>query len=278
MRNKIKLVLFNWLWPLAKLLLRIRPGLSLAKVAPLLVFKGDIVLDVGANIGEVSFIFSQCVGSEGRVHAIEPIANLCDQIRRRNEQSRYKNIQVHEIVFSRTVGEMEFFIDTRQVSCASSLSREHVKNEVLLHGATFSKTRVPATTLDQFCAANMLIPNFIKIDTEGAEDSVIDGGMEILQNHHPIIWFELWCGNGVNSKLSHIKLLRDIGYELYIATIFFKGGKWVRQKDDSNVRNFSLLTDDALNGARLGMDVLAMKKGKLLPSFNLTHFLKNQSK
>ena len=53
------------------------------------------MLDVGANFGQTAIAFSDAVGSEGRVHAIEAneaVADLCE----RNVRARAcKNVVIH---------------------------------------------------------------------------------------------------------------------------------------------------------------------------------------
>lgn len=261
MNSAVKSVLFNYAWPVAQMLLKARPGISLSKATASWIRVGDTVLDVGANDGRPTSIFSCAVGRKGVVHAIEPNPVLCKQIRKRIEASSLRNITVHEIAISRTAGEFDFFVDTNPDGMASSLSREHVDREIAAHGRTFAPpTKVRAVTLDQFCAN--IAPTFIKVDVEGFEEDVILGGVETIKRHLPLVWFECWCGDGVNTKLSHIDALRKLGYKLHIATVFNAGERWIRQQDAENPRHLLPLTDQVLQGPRIGVDVAAIPPGR----------------
>jgi len=139
------------------------------------------------------------------------------------------------------------------------------------HGRAFTQTRVKTVTLDRLCEENHIAPDFIKIDVEGAEEDVIRGGLEVLRMHHPIVWFECWCGqeNGVpiNAQLSHLALLKTLGYRLFIATVFNKNGQWISQEAPENPRQLLPLTDDVVCGPAVGIDVAAIPNQRLVPRF-----------
>ncbi len=266
-RNLIKQALMNYAWPLARFLLSRRSGISLSKASSIWISSGNTVIDIGANDGRTAFVFSCCVGRNGSVYAIEPNPALCKNIR----QSRYKNIAVHKIAISSSIGETDFFIDTQASAVASTLNRAHVAREMERHGAVFARTRIKTVTLDRFCDENHIVPDFIKIDVEGAEEDVIRGGLEVLRKHHPIVWFECWCGqeNGVpiNAQLSHLALLKTLGYRLFVATVFNKNGQWILQEAPENPRQLLPLTDEVVCGPTVGIDVAAIPNGRLVPKF-----------
>jgi FkbM family methyltransferase len=59
-----------------------------------LVGEGDVVVDVGANIGYYSLLFSKLVGPSGQVVAVEALPKLADAVRRHAERNRAANIRV----------------------------------------------------------------------------------------------------------------------------------------------------------------------------------------
>jgi len=262
MREALKWGLLNYGWPVARLMLAARPGMSLSKFSAAHIRPGDRILDIGAHKGVTASFFACCVGPQGHVHAIEPNPALRGFLENAKARSRWPNISLHYVALSDVAGDLEFFADIGPTAMASTLSQEHVQREAKTHGATFTSIKVPALTLDQFCAAKRIIPNLIKIDVEGTEDAVIRGGMDTIRNHRPVVWFECWCGyeNGqpINSRLAHIRTLQELGYRLFVASVIEKGGRFILQEDAENVRDLVPLTDDILRGPTTAIDVAAI--------------------
>ena len=70
------------------------------------------------------------------------------------------------------------------------------------------------TQVDQVCidALNLDRLDFIKIDVEGMEFQVLEGGMKTIANYSPIMWIELLKID----KDKMIERLQDIGYDTYL--------------------------------------------------------------
>lgn len=265
LREAIKQTVLKYAWPVARALIRARTGISLQKAAIAWVRPGDVVLDIGANVGRTAAIFSACVGQNGSVYAVEPNPNLVDRLRRMAFPR--DNVTVHEVAIGRTTGTVDFYIDTRPESWASSLSVEHMRREAKEHGVAFMPAKVQTTTLDTFCSG--IAPVFIKIDVEGAEEDVIAEGLKTLDQHHPIVWFECWCGQKdgypINSRLGHLHLLRNLGYALFVATIFKRSDKWVLQNDPEASRRLMPFTDAILYGPPVGAELVAIPSTRTVP-------------
>jgi len=82
------------------------------------------------------------------------------------------------------------------------------------NSSQFRKIKVKISTLDQYCF-NHRKPNFIKIDVEGAEKQVIEGGFEIFKNTNPIVVMEIWKNNNKN-HLEAVKILQTFGYKIHL--------------------------------------------------------------
>ena len=70
--------------------------------------------------------------------------------------------------------------------------------------------QVPETTLDQIAQDETLAPDLIKIDTEGSELAVLEGGQRILQRARPLLVLESWRGSPARVPIFH--LLAGHGY------------------------------------------------------------------
>ena len=137
---------------------------------------GDVVFDVGANRGDVSY---HLAGVAGRVFAFEPNPFI-------EMWDLPANVTVIRKALSDRVGTATFYRDTREQALASSL--------MVLNGMeSFVETMtVETNTLDSFCATAGVVPDIVKIDVEGFEPQVVEGARKTIIARKPLIIFELW--------------------------------------------------------------------------------------
>lgn len=170
---------------------------------------GDHVIDVGGNIGYLSMFFAALVGPGGHVDVFEPDpANL----RYLTENlSETPNAQIVRTALSDSIGETDLYVE-ELTGQNSSLVRDYQQFKInAARAGVEPKThavRVTTDTLDHlYLGADRV--DFIKIDVEGAEWQVLQGGKAILQEFKPVIFIEV--------SLHHqeiVNFLGDLGYVL----------------------------------------------------------------
>ena len=242
--------------------------MSLARFAAAYLGPGSIIFDIGANNGDITLLLSSCAGSSGSVYAFEPNTDCLPALRHSAANAWHKNIYVHCLALSDSTGEVRMMKDTREGSFASTLIQDHADREQVLHSASYTIDTVTATTLDIFCGTSRITPSFLKIDVEGAEEMVINGGKETISRAKPTIWFECWggrdSGNPINKKLGHFAQLSKDGYSFFIATIFKYDKNWVPKDSGLNPRLLLPLNPRILDTLPiLGCDVLAVTRPDL---------------
>ena len=79
----------------------------------------------------------------------------------------------------------------------------------------FESIEVEAVAVDDWLAAHSLVPSFIKVDAESAEQHVLRGLRRTIEQHHPILSFEIGDYNlpDVPSSAELIRSVVEQGYD-----------------------------------------------------------------
>lgn len=89
---------------------------------------------------------------------------------------------------------------------------------------------VPTETLDAYCERRQIATAFLKIDVEGNELSIFEGGKNTLQKYQPKILVEIEARHiGEEKAVATFAFLQDLGYEGY----FIQGSKQLPLADFS---------------------------------------------
>jgi FkbM family methyltransferase len=141
---------------------------------------GDVVADVGANIGYLTVLAALLVGPSGRVVAFEPDAANVERLRGNLALNNCANVTVVEKAITNRVGEVEFFINSDN-SGGNALWDVALFPGNVKSLAEPKRIVVEATTLDaEWKRLGLPAPRVIKIDTEGAEQLVLEGARDVL--------------------------------------------------------------------------------------------------
>jgi FkbM family methyltransferase len=164
---------------------------------------GSHVIDIGANYGVYALTAAKLVGPEGRVWAFEPFPATANWLRRSAEANGYANLNVIEAAVSSQSG---------RGPMATSDNSE--LNRLMDQAAGLVGALVPLTTLDvssqEFDWSRV---DFVKIDAEGHEISVIEGGRHFFETQAPLVMCEIKAGDKVD--LRPLQRMESLGYSAY---------------------------------------------------------------
>jgi FkbM family methyltransferase len=136
--------------------------------------RGDVFLDVGANIGYFTLLAAGRVGPVGKVIAIEASPSIYDRLKANVLRNGVTNVETHNFAASDQEGWLQLYSGGLGNSGATTT----VETEALA-----VECKVPARPLSAVLSAkDMQRTRVIKIDVEGAEWSVI-AGMRTLFEH-----------------------------------------------------------------------------------------------
>jgi FkbM family methyltransferase len=180
-----------------------------------LVRPGDVVFDIGANIGAHTLGIAQSVGAQGRVFAFEPADFAFEKLRR--------NLALNPALAARTFPQQALLT-------ASSLDRKEpqiyaswpLQKSGAVHpkhrGQLVSTARARVETLDSFVACNHIERlDLMKMDVDGHELPVLQGASETLRRFRPTLVMEMSPyihAEHNNSFPEFIALLKSFSYSL----------------------------------------------------------------
>jgi FkbM family methyltransferase len=147
-----------------------------------LLHAGDVAIDVGANCGFLTVLAAMLVGPTGHVVAFEPDDENLARLRGNLALNDCSNVTVIEKALTNQVGDVEFFIN------GDNSGGNALWDVAQYPGNVKCPTRltVPGTTLDaEWGQLRLPPPRVIKIDTEGAEQRVLEGMRDLLSRQKP---------------------------------------------------------------------------------------------
>ena len=182
---------------------------------------GDVVYDVGANIGYTSLLYAHCVAPSGAVIAIEPSPRAFSFLIRTTAE--YPAIKAMNIALSDKEGSLPFY-ETETLD-TSSLGPIPGIDPIEVRALTFDVV-----------ARNNPKPTFIKVDVEGYESAVFRGMAAILGGENPpVIFFEALSTEAVAMTLKTQCTLFQVPFQVYRIS---RSGELLKLRDPTGVNNY----------------------------------------
>ena len=137
---------------------------------------GDTIIDVGANVGRYTLLFSEMVGSNGKVIGFEPDPMNFQVLRENMELNKITNAKLEEEYV--TDGKGTVILSNELLgSSGSSMLSCNAATQDLIH-----QVKVDSTSLDEYCQENNILPDGIKVDVEGSEWLVLKGAGQTIKS------------------------------------------------------------------------------------------------
>lgn len=175
---------------------------------------GDIVVDVGANIGAHTLLAARLVGDTGRVHAIEASPCILGMLRANIARNGLLNIVVHHVAVLDQESEVPIYLSAADnLGLSTVIAAEARERNATLEASVEGRPLDKVVPVEDLMAARL-----IKIDVEGAEALVVAGIRDLLPRFGPRTEFlvEVNAGSLGRLGLSAVDLLswfREAGFE-----------------------------------------------------------------
>lgn len=187
--------------------------------------EGDTFLDVGSNVGLFSLYASKKVGQNGQVICFEPTPITYSRLTENIQLNHFTNIEARNIGLSNEEGELKFYYSDKGFDAWNSFAPDsRLKNHIVIKSSTLD---LQLENVDK----NRI--KLVKIDVEGWEKFVIQGGKQFFEKYAPIVMVEFTEENTVNAGYSIHDIFTEMennGYQWYE----FSNGKLVKETRKQN--------------------------------------------
>lgn len=164
---------------------------------------GDVVYDIGGNCGQMALFFSRQIGDTGKVCTFEPVPQNAAILRRNLALNACVNVEVIEAAVAADARPRTFCFDAAHHTMGT------LEGAMVKLDTWETALQVDCVTLDGFLGQGGRPPQVLKIDVEGSGLGVIEGAVNLIEQHRPAIYFELHAADENAPELQAVQMLRE---------------------------------------------------------------------
>ncbi len=162
---------------------------------------GGVAFDIGANLGEWTLPLARAAGPGGRVLAFEPNPTVADALARSLRIGGLRQVTLHRAALSDSEGTAPFIV------AAGNSGESRIGA-----AADGSEIQVRTRLLDAVAAeAGLARIDLVKIDVEGHERKVLEGGRATIERFRPALVVEIGHETG-EDRAALADLYESLGY------------------------------------------------------------------
>jgi FkbM family methyltransferase len=196
--------------------------------------EGDAAIDIGANIGLQTVIFSIITGKKGLTLSFDPNPYVFEVLMENVKlYSHVANIHAHNMAITGEDG--DYYYNSSEASFNNGgISKEKDTR----HGKYSLNTKIKGIKLETFLEKNYseFIDKIklVKIDTEGYDKEIIKSIHGFLKKYKPVVITECFGKLTPEERFEQFNLLKSIGYSLYYFSDFVSDADIIpiREKED----------------------------------------------
>jgi len=147
---------------------------------------GDVVLDLGANIGYYTLLAAKLVGEKGKVFAFEPEPRNFYYLTKNISLNDYSNVVAYQKAVSNRNGKTRLFICPYDSGHHTINQPYGIKKYRPDYHGEIGDIEIEVIALDDFLKNRIKKVDILKIDVEGAEVLAFDGMKNILMENQDV--------------------------------------------------------------------------------------------
>ena len=188
-----------------------------------LVGPGSVCIDVGSAAGLYTLVLSKLAGATGEVHSVEPLSFAHTRWVRILASRSGKNVRHHSLALGAEPGSADMSVPIGRFGPVTGRSFLAWKSSGLGSNTEFAgqmAVTVKVDTLDALVGrADLKRLDLVKIDVEGAELHVLQGGEKTIEKFKPAILLEIEDRHIERFKYAATDItswLKSRGYKMYV--------------------------------------------------------------
>lgn len=166
-------------------------------------------IDIGASFGIYTLTMAKRVGETGKVVAFEPTPETHEYLEIGIAANGFKNVEAFDMAIGAECGFAE-------IALCSINEGNHIVTEEYGNSHNFPTHTVDVVNLDEFLMPRydwLAGVDFVKMDVEGYEQQVLEGGKEFFKAESPLVMFEVSMGGKLHLHL--FDTFAAMGYQCY---------------------------------------------------------------
>ncbi len=192
--------------------------------------KGDVALDIGANIGINTIRLAKLVGDNGKVFSFEPVPYIISRFQENIKLNAIENVSLIPVALGSEDEELRISFSENEENKGATSLRNRDEEGIMI------KVRCGDKLLEENSISNV---NFIKIDVEGFEWEVLQGLERTIEKYRPtlIVEWDIDYQNRADTDIDKwAKYIEMHSYELYqIKKYYLQKLSHITEAEDGNI-------------------------------------------
>ena len=170
---------------------------------------GDVVLDIGANMGYYTLLASKIIGNNAKIYAFEPDPGNFSLLKKNMKANNIKNVVLEQKAVSNETGKIKLY------SCSDNKGDHRIYDS---HDGRRALD-IRAVSMDDYFKDYKGVINFIKMDIQGAEIGALQGMQALLAKNKPLKMITEYWPNGLRrfgaDHEGYLKMILACGFEMF---------------------------------------------------------------
>ena len=197
--------------------------------------KGDLVIDIGAHIGDTTVPMGLAAGSSGITLGFDPNPYVY-KILEKNASLNKEKQNIVPLPYAITIKEEEFYYISSEASFANggiSPTKESI------HGKFIYPDKIKGVNLlallEQKYNDKLKNLSFIKIDTEGYDKEIIKSISDLIEKYKPTIVAESFGDSTLEEKVELYNVIKQHGYEIFYFEDFSINARIIKLENSNEI-------------------------------------------
>lgn len=182
-----------------------RPFLHFLKQLP----NRGVVLDIGANVGIMTVLLARRL-KHAQIHSFEPMPANFEALQKIVHAFKLSNVTLHRIALGDKRKKVRMRLPVQNGIRMQGTSHVVQDPNRSAQGEDHWVEMDRLDALEEF--QNVPVVG-IKIDVEDFEAYVLEGGLELIRKHRPILYMELWDSEQSPNRTRCMEMLTSLGYQ-----------------------------------------------------------------